>query len=288
MRQSDRKGIYFKFGKLLKPKIKKENKELKINKDSPFSFSMFIMFEFKDHEVVDQIFDYISTNETLMNSLKVINESMMICSNICIDSDLNLLSLSFLDSENFNLKQSTKVNGILENEETSNKNYKWAKKKKFIDNFEKNQKSFLLKIEDFENILPPNFKNLNEDVKKFTEILLLNGKLLPFQLTVGLIGALSIAETIPSISRAKSLLYELTKHPSTQLSNIHSIARYILGDKEKEKEDLKKEDEFLILKPQQNKFNSEFKKQDISNLETKYEFVDSLKYSDDSKKCLIM
>lgn len=82
-----------------------------------------------------------------------------------------------------------------------------------------------------ETVLPPVFYSISADVREFAGQLLSKGALLAFQLTVGLCGALAIAETAAAKLRAKSLLKKLSQHPNVQLTNVHNIAQYIMHGK---------------------------------------------------------
>jgi hypothetical protein len=83
-----------------------------------------------------------------------------------------------------------------------------------------------------EQVLPPSFKAISEDIRNFAMVLLKEGRLLPFQISVGLCETLAIAETPQAKIRAKSVLFKLSSQPTpVQLGNVHILARYILGQK---------------------------------------------------------
>lgn len=79
-------------------------------------------------------------------------------------------------------------------------------------------------------VLPPSFVTISQEIRDFAMSLLKEGKLLPFQISVGLCQTLSLAESAPSKNRAKSILYKMAQQSSpVQLSNMDLVARYILG-----------------------------------------------------------
>ncbi|KAF0982300.1 hypothetical protein FDP41_011230 [Naegleria fowleri] len=90
-------------------------------------------------------------------------------------------------------------------------------------------KASIIDFKKIELIVPPNFYSIALDVRNFCEELLISGRLLPYQLSVGLCNTLAIAQTEHAKMRAKQVVKALSKHPTVQLRNLSAVARYIIS-----------------------------------------------------------
>ncbi|EFC44752.1 hypothetical protein NAEGRDRAFT_79625 [Naegleria gruberi] len=99
----------------------------------------------------------------------------------------------------------------------------------------------MIDFKKIELVVPPNFYNMALEVRKFCEELLVGGRILPYQLSVGLCSTLAIAQTDQAKVRAQQVLKSLSKHPNVQLKNMSAIARFILSSNEKSTPNLKEQ-----------------------------------------------
>jgi hypothetical protein len=83
-------------------------------------------------------------------------------------------------------------------------------------------------------LLPPTFRFISPDLGDYILMLLRDEKLKPNQITVGFCGTLSIATSVESKQRAKTVLLEMAKNSNVQLKNLHCVARFILGNGKEE------------------------------------------------------
>ncbi|KAG2394239.1 hypothetical protein C9374_004003 [Naegleria lovaniensis] len=90
-------------------------------------------------------------------------------------------------------------------------------------------KASIIDFKKIELIVPPNFYSIALEVRNFCEELLISGRLLPYQLSVGLCNTLAIAQTEHAKMRAKQVIKALSKHPTVQLRNMSAVARYIIS-----------------------------------------------------------
>lgn len=307
VRQCDRVGIFFQFRRFLTCRkfsddlfsgVDAGNAEHMYYKDSPFVHCMYVMLEFVDGNHINNVFNYLSTNERINSNLKMVYNQWMFCAQTCTDNDVHLISLSISRDANgmkhvdsaFNPNTAAVVERPEETDDTSDdegveaitkglenmlkvqpkqpiattartspksprrlgeysptnpeeRRVAWAQnnaqkaktenQKTALPPRKKSLPSAIIAIDKIEAVLPPTFATIAQDVREFTLLLLKEGRLLPFQISVGLCQTLSIAETAQSKNRAKSILLKMSQQPNpVQLSNLSLVARYILGQKE--------------------------------------------------------
>jgi len=251
IRQSDRTGIYIQFRKAPNTRAISENTSLTFSPndkyyDSPFNRCMYLMLEMKLHSEIDQVFQFIYRNEQLMENLRIIYYNWMLCSRCCTISDVHLITLQQQQVESngkiqqatFVCKSSDELRSSVPTIKTKKSQFKWTKAKKSLQLEEKKKEEIkrskndrqqaLLDLKKLHTVLPLTFNRIPVDVRNFAEKLLLEDKLKPFQITDGLCRMLWIAETNAAKLRAKSLLWELSKHPNVQISNLQAVARFLI------------------------------------------------------------
>lgn len=196
------------------------------------------MIQLKDSKFLAQIFQYVASNQELMRNLKIVYEGWFICAKFCTNQDIQSISLGIDKISKPRVQQGTFVM-------KEKRGFKWANKlsekieteKEDIQNVSY-QKEDTLDMTRIHELLPSSYQFIHPDIQVFIEKLLQNQKLMPYQITYGLCGALSIATSTESKIRARSVLWQLTLHPNSQLTNVHSVARYIMGNVQ-EKETIK-------------------------------------------------
>lgn len=205
------------------------------------------MIELKEQNQLGLIFQYVATNQELMRNLKIVYDGWFICGKFCTNQDIKVISLGI---ENHISKPRVQQGTFVMKEK---RGFKWANKLNQKIETEKDSQDFqnlsyqkedTLDISKIHELLPSSYQFIHEDIKSFIEKLLQNQKLQPYQITYGLCGALSIATSTESKIRARSVLWQLTMHPNSQLTNVHAVARYIMGNTiEKENVKMKKNQE---------------------------------------------
>lgn len=77
-------------------------------------------------------------------------------------------------------------------------------------------------------VLPSAFVAMDRVLQAFALHLMEQGRLMPFQMTIGLCKALEVAHTDASRKRAMQLLYTLSKFPNTQLTEMGNVGKWLL------------------------------------------------------------
>jgi hypothetical protein len=157
------------------------------------------MIQFYDTYNISDIFIYLTSNQETCKHLKVVYQSWMMCAKYCTNGDINGMNSTV------GLKYATRVRSDGE------KQFKWAKKL--------NSEEICEKSREPTRISPPMHNLVHEDLKIFIQELLQQGRIQPWQITVGLCGALSIATSSDAKLRAKSVILHLASHSDFQLSN---------------------------------------------------------------------
>ena len=242
-------------------------------KDSPLNTCLYILIEFYNDNQVQHLFNYIGNSLKLLECLKMVYPQWMYCAHFCTSNDVQLIYLA-VQNKQFSKEIDNSVSvrasageitednapSVFDVEKLSPSKIesrtgfipKWAKKanssvqvgvlttaKQY--HFKNRQtkapvsKHSTIDFKKIELVVPPNFYNMALEVRKFCEELLVSGRILPFQLTVGLCSTLAIAQTNEAKIRAQQILKTLSKHPNVQLKNTSAIARYIISSSNESK-----------------------------------------------------